>query len=428
MPPKRKNRSASVTDVTDLAGEPDELTKRLKAEVTKDASAAADAETELVARAIRNPVSPPGSRTDNKFYARFIRMGQGDCIALKTPGGKMILVDCGTIDPDGMSSANRLAFAYDSLFIDRFLKQDQHIDILILTHPDKDHINKLREVLTYGGQTITIGSFYHSFDLTKYQAGPRNFVTQVLQDDAREYRVVHNEDPKVPESEVSLDYRLPTASKYERNRLTTASTDPKEVNCLDGQGGIRIVAETGGVGCTVTLLAGTVVENYDSDNDPGNNRGSVVTLVKVGDKVLLLCGDATRSTEKYLYEKGKYAKQIKPRLEKVHVVQVGHHGSARTSSGEEFLELVNPRERAVISAGKTGRKEHHLPSKEVVELYQEQFGTPPARTADAHPISCWWPGDDAAPKDFAVSVPIYATGSDISATSDESHLDITWPA
>ena len=72
--------------------------------------------------------------------------------------------------------------------------------------------------------------------------------------------------------------------------------------------------------------------------DTGVNNTSIVMMV--GD--LLLTGDAEKELEEYLIL--SYGNKLK-----ADVLKVGHHGS-QSSSGEEFLNLVNPSQ-AVISVG-----------------------------------------------------------------------------
>lgn len=71
----------------------------------------------------------------NTFEVSFLDVGQGDAIFLQTPSGQQILIDGG---PDNII-LERLAL--------RMLPWDRTIDLLILTHPEKDHVAGLIEVL-----------------------------------------------------------------------------------------------------------------------------------------------------------------------------------------------------------------------------------------------------------------------------------------
>lgn len=65
----------------------------------------------------------------------FLDVGQGKAIFIETPDGNQILIDGG---PDN-SVVEKLSEAMP--FFDR------EIDLIILTHPDSDHLNGLIEVL-----------------------------------------------------------------------------------------------------------------------------------------------------------------------------------------------------------------------------------------------------------------------------------------
>ncbi len=88
------------------------------------------------------------SQPDGKLHVAFLDVGQGDAIFIQTPSGRQILVDGGN-DP--------------SVLNDRLGRQmpfwDRHIDIMVATHPDADHVSGLVEL--YGryqiGQLITDG-------------------------------------------------------------------------------------------------------------------------------------------------------------------------------------------------------------------------------------------------------------------------------
>ena len=85
------------------------------------------------------------------------------------------------------------------------------------------------------------------------------------------------------------------------------------------------------------------------------NANSQVILIKVNGIYLLFMGDATCKTESYLLKRNI-------NLEKIKILQVGHHGSI-TSTSQEFLDKLNI-ENAIISSKK---KVYGHPSKEVVD-------------------------------------------------------------
>jgi competence protein ComEC len=73
---------------------------------------------------------------DGKLHVTFLDVGQGDAIFIQTPSGKQILIDGGPSETALLSQLGR-----QMPFWDRTL------DVILLTHPDSDHVNGLVGVL-----------------------------------------------------------------------------------------------------------------------------------------------------------------------------------------------------------------------------------------------------------------------------------------
>ena len=95
-------------------------------------------------------------------------------------------------------------------------------------------------------------------------------------------------------------------------------------------------------------------KEYDNENDNSN-----VIYTEINGYKFMFMGDASVTTEKEILSKYN--------LPDIDVLKVGHHGS-RTSSGEEFIDEINPKY-SVISVGKNNRYGH--PNKEVLENLKE---------------------------------------------------------
>ena len=79
----------------------------------------------------------PFSTQKGKLQVVFLDIGQGDAILIQTPNGKNILIDGG---PD-----RTIIYKLSS-----YIPQNRRrIDLMILTHPDVDHLTGLIEVLKY---------------------------------------------------------------------------------------------------------------------------------------------------------------------------------------------------------------------------------------------------------------------------------------
>lgn len=77
------------------------------------------------------------AQTTNLLEVHFFDVGQGDSILIETPDKKQILIDGGP-DKTVLEKLNQTMSFYD-----------RKIDLLVLTHPDADHITGLIDVLEY---------------------------------------------------------------------------------------------------------------------------------------------------------------------------------------------------------------------------------------------------------------------------------------
>jgi len=75
--------------------------------------------------------------SDNILEITFFNIGQGDSIFIETPSGKQVLIDGGP-DKSILEKLGQEMSIYD-----------RTIDLVILTHPDADHLTGLVEVLDY---------------------------------------------------------------------------------------------------------------------------------------------------------------------------------------------------------------------------------------------------------------------------------------
>jgi len=76
------------------------------------------------------------SLPDGRLHVTFLDVGQGDAIFIQTPSGRQVLVDGGPSETQVLAQLGR-----HMPFWDRTL------DVVVLTHPDSDHVNGLVPVL-----------------------------------------------------------------------------------------------------------------------------------------------------------------------------------------------------------------------------------------------------------------------------------------
>lgn len=188
-----------------------------------------------VAPDLQNPNGQLASLFNNNptvLSVTFLDVGQGDAILIETPDGVQMLIDGG---PDA-SVLPELAATLPWF--------DHTIDVIIGTHPDKDHIGGLVDVLK------------------KYQVD-----TIITTENTGE---------------------TTTAEKYH--------------DMLMGEKAVVMMARTGQV---YTLGASTTVKIFSPAADPSmleSNTASIVAQVRYGEIEFLLSGDAPSSIENYLVE------------------------------------------------------------------------------------------------------------------------------
>ncbi len=203
---------------------------------------------------------------DDEISVSFLDVDQGDAVLIQK-GSRQVLVDGG---PSPQKIAEELG--------EQMPFWDRHIDLVILTHPDNDHLAGLVEVLR------------------RYQVG------QVL----------------YPE----LEYESPLYDEWlrlieERGIKSTVVRAGQQIDLGDG--------------VVITVHSPSVALLTDTESDLDNN--GVVLRLSTGDVSFLLTGDIMREAE---WELTRRAADLTST-----VLKVAHHGSD-TSTTVEFLAVVNP--------------------------------------------------------------------------------------
>lgn len=246
----------------------------------------------------------------------FFDVGQGDSIFIETPERFQVLIDGG---PD-LTVLEKLA--KEMPFYDRT------IDLLILSHPEKDHLFGLLEVLR------------------RYKV--KNILWTGIIRNTAEWQEWKNLIEK------------------ERAEIKIAES------------GQKIILQENPLVLFNILYP---FESLDGKEFKDSNDTSIVASLIFGDHSFLFTGDITKKTEQALLEVNgskKKHQENKPLTGQELVAQdvylnsvvlkIAHHGS-KTSSSEEFLESVSP-EVAVLSVGEN---KYGHPSPEVLARL-EKFG------------------------------------------------------
>jgi competence protein ComEC len=203
---------------------------------------------------------------DGKVHMYFFDVGQGDATLIVSPSGKQILIDGGP----NLSVLEHLK-KYMSFF-------DRSLDLIVITHPDKDHITALKEVIRrYNVDFILLTGVKH--DTAMY----KNLLKKVLQKNIK----IIAPDPK------------------------------KDIDMGDG-----------------LILDIVSIHNKEIESHVKNmNNSSIVLRALYKNTSVLLTGDVEESEEQNILASGAplYA----------NILKVPHHGS-NTSSSTGFLLEVSP--------------------------------------------------------------------------------------
>lgn len=221
----------------------------------------------------------------------FFDVGQGDAIFIETPRRQQILIDGGP----------------DSTILEKLTKEmpfwDRSIDLIILSHPESDHLLGLLEVLKrYKIENILWTG------VIRDTSGYKEWV-----------RLIKNEKAKI----------------------------------FISVAGQKIILSRSDINNFLEILY--PFENLKEQEFKDSNDTSIVARLVFDKNSFLFTGDLYKSGEKKLVEKGVDIDS--------EILKVSHHGS-KTSSLEEFIEKVSP-EMAIISVGKDNRYGH--PHQEVLE-------------------------------------------------------------
>ena len=196
----------------------------------------------------------------------FFDVGQGDAIFVETPGFRQILIDGGP----------------DSTILEKLSREmpfwDRTIDLIILTHPDPDHLNGLIQVLK--SYKVNLVGFNGAKGDNPSFSEWQKLITE----------------NKIP---------LTVLSKGKRIWLT------KEI----------------------FLDVLSPKESFEGREIKDFNSSSIVARLVYNENEYFFTGDAPKSIEKELIESGVNLESD--------VLKVAHHGS-KTSTTEEFLEKVKP--------------------------------------------------------------------------------------
>jgi len=243
----------------------------------------------------------------------FLSVGQGDSAFIQTPEGHQILIDGGP----GSAVLEKLSALMPFW--------DKSIDLIILTHPESDHMQGILEVL----QRYKVDNFLW---------------TGVVKNDAENKKLA----VLLKKSQASKNNFLAALNYSQPTKIITVSLG-QEVKAGNVLIDILYPFEN---------LAGKELKNTSNDT-------CVVSKIVFGNSSFLFTGDISAAAEKELVNNAEVESDV---------LKIAHHGS-KYSTTDLFLGNVAP-EYAVIEVGKNN---YGHPTSEVLNRL-EKFGIKMLRT------------------------------------------------
>jgi competence protein ComEC len=232
----------------------------------------------------------------------FIDVGHGDSIFLEFPRGKRMLIDGGGLHEDRFDIGKNVIAPF------LWNKKIRRIDLLVLTHPDPDHLKGLNFIASH----FSVGQFWESG----------------LRVNAEYYQRLEQ-----------------IVSRRSIERLSMNENSPSQL-----MNGVQISF----------LNPSWKNISYGGHPNPSLlNNHSLVMMIQFKNIRILLTGDIEKEAEYRMLRQGYPLN--------ADILKIPHHGSS-SSSTPYFLQRVNPTY-AVLSVGEhnIGR----LPHPEVLKRYEE---------------------------------------------------------
>jgi beta-lactamase superfamily II metal-dependent hydrolase len=321
-----------------------------------------------------------------KFLIKYYDMGQGDCILIVCPDGKLVVIDCGSTKAFGADSVEMLNVCQS---IRKYTsKNNRKVDILILTHKDKDHYNQVGNIFLERTCLDEDEEDLYGIDIdTVYFSSPPvpsadYALTQFKQNSTGGY-IIGNSFKTNEIKQVFINSSVQKVVTYTKDKAFVIADGTTEK--ITGYK-LTLLSDTtpGNKNWSVSIIAGQVpetnkpVKKKSTEREDPTNALSLVTLVQIGDSKALFLGDATKATETFLLSKQKKL------ITDIDFVHIPHHGSL-TSSSQDFVNAVNPKGAEVTHEPfETGNR---LPRQVVLQRWLDKLDA--KDKMDDHMIDYW---------------------------------------
>lgn len=245
----------------------------------------------------------------------FLNIGQGDAIYIRDMDGQSVLIDTGPRDGGVFTRIQEVNKC-----------PDVHIDKLLITHPDADHIGEAERLIAKG----LVGEVLHNGFMDVDQADES--ATENRLEQLNIPRTLINAGDLITLNNISIEVLYPEGEPY----IATLSTSTKKRSKKLDDNDFSIVVK-------------------------------VTATTSTGVKTFLLTGDAPIKVEDQIIHAYCIEKNMCPILDS-DILKLGHHGS-RNSSSARFLELVSP-DQVVVSASKDNS--YHHPHEQTMQRVYDQ--------------------------------------------------------
>ncbi len=252
---------------------------------------------------------------DGKLHVVFCDVGQGDASYIRFPDGHDMVIDGGPNDSVLQCLGRHMPF------------WDRHIDIVALTHPQKDHMQGLISIL----KRYTVGSMLRS-DVLSTSDG-FSALLESLQVSKTPVRFL-SQGSKIHIGDASLTFLWPSEEQIAKGKRAKDTFADSQKTAGDER---VLGAQTGDL-----------------------NDYSLVQLLQYNSFDILFTGDADDHVEGY-YTGGSLG--IPP----LDVLKVPHHGS-KTGMTDAFVDWVSP----LVSIISVGKNSYGHPSKKAIDSLKQK--------------------------------------------------------
>lgn len=320
----------------------------------------------------------------NQLICSFLDVGQGDGTLFSIPVGKkngyfvyqFVLIDLGST-----KGAKITRPELETLLFNHF--KIKELELLVLTHPDSDHYNLIYMLLDHN---VTFKKIIYGGHWSDYLENAN--ATCNCKSNGKDKKTTIGKKIIIKKNSLHIFGKCDTCDSdyvYDEGNYELSNTYKFENSWYDGinDGSIEALGPNcfGGEytfsGCKFSLMAANVgmVNNddkKDSREEYEKNQASLVLRVSYKGYSIMMTGDATYQTERFILT--NHSNDSNTSTLTSNVLKVAHHGSAGTSTSKEWVEAVDP-EWAFISSDRFGTTDpekkkdtgHRLPRAEAIE-------------------------------------------------------------